>query len=453
MCPSKEPHLLTFFLAYLPDILVTFFLTYFLKIPSFWPFFLTVFLTFFLTYLLKIPSFWPFFSHSLSDILSDISSEITFFLTFFLTVFLTSFLTYLLKLPSFWPFFSHSLSDIFSEISFFLTCFSHSLSDTSCDKASDMSFWHIFWHYFFHLFWCSVCYSWCHSFWHSFGHLNVVTIAYMKRPEYILHTPLKRGSCLHQWRKAQLQANILNANMFFLIYMVIAHMYICFGVCLKIFLRYLQKLNISGEICRDSTELIFLVPLKHHFFGHDTIGICFFGHPKLVISRNIEHHLNTLKLQVLWTTFLFLMSGARDIFVKHPCFIQVFSLWYVCIAVHGRCSAPCNMNPRVPWQNYPKDPMDIFVTPWKEGPNSVSVQDIPNWKKLCEAQPKQTWKTHRSQGLNLHLPLKKHSKRVFLKSCWSWGISHQNRRWKKHVTNLSRSLNGWHNRFWKLGKT
>ena len=267
-------------------------------------FFLTVFLTFFLTYLLKIPSFWPFFSHSLSDILSDISSEITFFLTFFLTVFLTSFLTYLLKLPSFWPFFSHSLSDIFSEISFFLTCFSHSLSDTSCDKASDMSFWHIFWHYFFHLFWCSVCYSWCHSFWHSFGHLNVVTIAYMKRPEYILHTPLKRGSCLHQWRKAQLQANILNANMFFLIYMVIAHMYICFGVCLKIFLRYLQKLNISGEICRDSTELIFLVPLKHHFFGHDTIGICFFGHPKLVISRNIEHHLNTLKLQVLWTTCL-----------------------------------------------------------------------------------------------------------------------------------------------------
>ena len=115
MCPSKEPHLLTFFLADLPDILVTFFLTYFLKIPSFW--------------------------------------------LFFLTVFLTSFLTYLLKLPSFWPFFSHSLSDIFSEISFFLTCFSHSLSDTSCDKASDMSFWHISWHYFFHLFWHSVCYS------------------------------------------------------------------------------------------------------------------------------------------------------------------------------------------------------------------------------------------------------------------------------------------------------
>ena len=160
----------------------------------------------------------------------------------------------------------------------------------------------------------------------------MVTIAYMKRPEYILHTPLKRGSCLHQWRKAQLEANILNANMFFLIYMVIARMFICFGVCLKIFLRYLQKLNISGKICRDSTQLILLVPLTRTISErpwHDWNLLLWTPKARgFQEHRTPPQHSETASV-VDYFSFI-LMSGARDIFVKHPCFISSFFI-VVCV--------------------------------------------------------------------------------------------------------------------------
>ena len=187
---------LTYFLTFFLTYLLTFFLTYLLT------FFLTYHLTFFLTYLLTY----------LSDISSDISSDIlflTYLLSFFLTYLLTFFLTYLSPffLTYLLAFFlaylfdisfdilsdkssdisSDILSDISSDIlsdisfdilsdisfdilsdissdilsdifltyllTFFLTYLLTYLSDISSAILFDISFWHIFCHSFWQIFW------------------------------------------------------------------------------------------------------------------------------------------------------------------------------------------------------------------------------------------------------------------------------------------------------------